>query len=96
MPRRLTVAVCAVLCLLVAAPAPATVRQRITAANKVEIKLRAKQPRYTWIAACTQPTTTRFACRFVGRRGARTARGRAVVRRVDGRYVVTLGRITYS
>lgn len=84
------------MCLLVAAPtASAGLRQRITAANKVEAKLEARRPSYTWVAACAQRSKTRFSCRFSGRRGARLAKGRAVVNRIDGRYVVKLGRITY-
>ena len=94
--RRLAIVACAALCLLVATPtASAGLRQRITAANKVERKLEVRKPSYTWVAACTQRTRTRFSCRFSGRRGARLAKGRAVVNRVGKRYVVTLGRITY-
>ncbi|MEY2516209.1 MAG: hypothetical protein QOJ89_3567 [bacterium] len=97
MTRTVAILSCAATCLLIAVPAaPASLRQRITAANKVERKLTIKQPRYTWVAACTQPSSTRFRCRFSGRRGTRGATGRAVVNRIDGRYVVTLGRITYS
>jgi hypothetical protein len=94
--RRLAILGCAAMCLLAAAPtASAGLRQRITAANKVELKLEARKPAWTWVAACEQRSKTRFSCRFSGRRATRLAKGRAVVNRIDGRYVVKLGRITY-
>lgn len=85
------------ICALVAAPpSSAGLRQRIVAANKVERKLTLLHPRYLWVAACSQPTATRFDCRFVGRRGARGARGRATVIHSGRFYVVRLGRIAFS
>ena len=84
------------MCLLGATPtASAGLRQRITAANKVELKLETRKPAWTWVAACEQRSKTRFSCSFSGRRATRLAKGRAVVNRIGKRYVVKLGRITY-
>ena len=87
------VAACA---LLVAPQASGGIRQRIAAANKVERVLTAKHPRYRWVAACDQRSRTRFDCSFVGRRGARSARGKAGVTRNGEKYAVKLGRVTFS
>jgi hypothetical protein len=94
--RSLTILACTMTCVLVAAPmASAGLRQRITAANKVERTLETRKPAWTWVAACEQRSKTRFRCTFSGRRATRLAKGRAVVNRIGKRYVVKLGRITY-
>ncbi|MEA2192146.1 MAG: hypothetical protein QOI73_2267 [Solirubrobacteraceae bacterium] len=97
MLRRWAIPLLAVVCVL-AAPRGASggLRERIAAANKVEHKLTFKHPRYRWVAACDQRSSTRFDCTFVGRRGTHAGRGRARVTRSGQLYVVKLGFIAYS
>lgn len=81
--------------LAVAPVASAGIRQRIDAANAVEIALHARYHRYLWTAACEQPAPTRFRCRFIGRRASHTGTGRATVARRGTRYTVTLGTVRF-
>jgi len=64
---------------------------------KAESALRSRLERLMGIAhpsvACDRKASTRFACRWHGRRGDVRYAGRADVRRVHGTIVVTLSRV---